>query len=96
VEAFYADEIDSNILLALKDAPFNKRNVQLVPAAGSCADCSKRTGHNKLLLGDDLGRQGDTTLGDSEQAAIEDGVVAYENLLLKLADVPTPAGPTQK
>jgi ParB family chromosome partitioning protein len=51
--------IDSNILLVLKDAPFNKRDPELVPAAGSCADCPKRTGHNKLLFGDDLGRQGD-------------------------------------
>ncbi len=51
--------IDSNILLVLKDAPFNKRDAQLVPVAGSCADCPKRTGHNKLLFGDDLGRQGD-------------------------------------
>jgi ParB family chromosome partitioning protein len=51
--------IDANILLVLKDAPFNKRDPQLVPAAGSCADCPKRTGHNKLLFGDDLGRQGD-------------------------------------
>lgn len=51
--------IDSNILLVLKDAPFNKRDAQLVPAAGSCADCPKRTGHNKLLFADDLGRQGD-------------------------------------
>jgi ParB family chromosome partitioning protein len=51
--------IDSNILLLLKDAPFNKRDAQLVAAAGSCADCPKRTGHNKLLFGDDLGRQGD-------------------------------------
>ncbi len=30
-----------------------------MPAAGSCAECPKRTGHNKLLFGDDLGRQGD-------------------------------------
>jgi ParB family chromosome partitioning protein len=51
--------IDSNILLLLKDAPFNKRDAQLIAAAGSCADCPKRTGHNKLLFGDDLGRQGD-------------------------------------
>jgi ParB family chromosome partitioning protein len=51
--------LDSNILLVLKDAPFNKRDAQLVPTAGSCADCPKRTGHNKLLFGDDLGRQGD-------------------------------------
>jgi ParB family chromosome partitioning protein len=51
--------IDSNILLVLKDAPFNKRDAQLIPTVGSCADCPKRTGHNKLLFGDDLGRQGD-------------------------------------
>lgn len=35
-------------------------------------------------------------LGEAEQAAVEDGVAAYENLLSRLADVPTPAGPTQK
>ena len=51
--------IESNVLLVLKDAPFDKRDAQLLPAAGSCADCPKRTGHNKLLFGDDLGRQGD-------------------------------------
>jgi ParB family chromosome partitioning protein len=51
--------IDSNILLGLKDAPFNKRDAQLVPAAGTCADCPKRTGHNRLLFSDDLGKQGD-------------------------------------
>ena len=51
--------IATNVLLILKDAPFNKRDAQLVPTAGSCADCPKRTGHNKLLFGDDLGRQGD-------------------------------------
>ncbi len=42
--------IEQNILLILKDAPFNKRDAQLVPAAGSCVDCPKRTGHNKLLF----------------------------------------------
>jgi ParB family chromosome partitioning protein len=51
--------IDSNVLLVLKDAPFDKRDAQLVPTARSCADCPKRTGHNKLLFGEDLGRQGD-------------------------------------
>jgi ParB family chromosome partitioning protein len=61
--------IDSNILLVLKDAPFNKRDAQLVPAAGSCADCPKRTGHNKLLFGDDLGRQGDRCTDPSCYAA---------------------------
>jgi ParB family chromosome partitioning protein len=42
--------IEQNILLILKDAPFDKRDAQLVPAAGSCVDCPKRTGHNKLLF----------------------------------------------
>jgi ParB family chromosome partitioning protein len=51
--------IENNILLVLKDAPFDKRDAQLVPAAGSCGECPKRTGHNKLLFGDDLGKQGD-------------------------------------
>ncbi|HEV2486059.1 MAG TPA: ParB/RepB/Spo0J family partition protein [Terracidiphilus sp.] len=51
--------IETNVLLVLKDAPFDKRDAELVPTAGSCADCPKRTGHNKLLFGDDLGRQGD-------------------------------------
>lgn len=51
--------IDTNVLLLLKDAPFNKRDALLVAIAGSCADCPKRTGHNKLLFSDDLGRHGD-------------------------------------
>lgn len=35
-------------------------------------------------------------LGEAEEAAVEDGVADYEKLLLKLADIPTPAGPTQR
>jgi ParB family chromosome partitioning protein len=44
--------IEHNVLLLLKLAPFNKRDAQLVPAAGSCVECPKRTGHNKLLFAD--------------------------------------------
>lgn len=44
--------IEQNVMLILKDAPFSKRDAQLVPAAGSCLDCPKRTGHNKLLFAD--------------------------------------------
>lgn len=44
--------IEHNVLLLLKEAPFSKRDAQLVPAAGSCIDCPKRTGHNKLLFAD--------------------------------------------
>jgi ParB family transcriptional regulator, chromosome partitioning protein len=44
--------IDTNIVLALKEAPFDKKDLELVPAAGSCVNCSKRTGHNRLLFSD--------------------------------------------
>lgn len=42
--------IQSNILLELAAAPFNKNDAELVPQAGSCTDCPKRTGFNSLLF----------------------------------------------
>ncbi|MGA2051661.1 MAG: ParB/RepB/Spo0J family partition protein [Terracidiphilus sp.] len=42
--------IEQNVMLILKDAPFDRKDAQLVPAAGSCVDCPKRTGHNSLLF----------------------------------------------
>src|SRR5277367_2164471 len=62
--------IDSNILLVLKDAPFDKRDGHLVPAAGSCVDCPKRTGHNKLLFSD-LGKQDACTDPTCYQSKVE-------------------------
>ena len=44
--------IESNILLQLASAPFDKQDDTLVPEAGSCANCPKRTGFNKLLFPD--------------------------------------------
>src|SRR5436190_22345328 len=44
--------IESNILLQLASVPFDKQDETLVPAAGSCANCPKRTGFNKLLFAD--------------------------------------------
>src|SRR5437016_2324000 len=44
--------IESNILLQLASAPFDKQNQTLVPQAGSCTNCPKRTGFNKLLFAD--------------------------------------------
>ena len=35
-------------------------------------------------------------MADAELSAVEDGLTAYEKLLAKLADVPTPAGPTPR
>jgi ParB family chromosome partitioning protein len=42
--------IEHNILLELATAPFSKDDATLVPDAGSCVECSKRTGHNTLLF----------------------------------------------
>jgi ParB family chromosome partitioning protein len=44
--------IESNILLELAAAPFSKSDEALVPEAGSCAACPKRTGFNALLFSD--------------------------------------------
>jgi ParB family chromosome partitioning protein len=44
--------IEHNILLELATAPFSKEDAQLVPEAGSCVNCPKRTGHNTLLFAD--------------------------------------------
>jgi hypothetical protein len=37
-----------------------------------------------------------SALTEDERAAVEDGQEAYDKLLAKLADVPTPAGPTPR
>jgi ParB family chromosome partitioning protein len=57
-------------LLLLKDAPFDKRDPHLVAIAGSCVDCPKRTGHNKLLFSD-LGKQDACTDPSCYQAKLE-------------------------
>jgi ParB family chromosome partitioning protein len=48
--------IEQNVLLFLKDAPFDRRDAHLVVIAGSCVDCPKRTGHNKLLFSTSVNR----------------------------------------
>lgn len=42
--------IESNLLLDLRTAPFDQSDAGLVPDAGSCHDCAKRTGANSLLF----------------------------------------------
>ena len=49
--------------MLLKDAPFDKRNAELVPALGSCVDCPRRTDHNKLLFADLGKKEACTDLG---------------------------------
>lgn len=43
---------EQNILLSLDSIPFDKNDSTLVPEAGSCAECPKRTGFNALLFGE--------------------------------------------
>ena len=42
--------IAQNIYLRLNSVPFSKEDEALVPEAGSCANCAKRTGFNTLLF----------------------------------------------
>src|SRR5579863_7866410 len=42
--------IAQNVYLSLKSIPFSKDDETLVPEAGSCANCPKRTGFNTLLF----------------------------------------------
>jgi ParB family transcriptional regulator, chromosome partitioning protein len=44
--------IEMNVLLQLASAAFDKQDEKLVSAAGSCVNCPKRTGFNKLLFAD--------------------------------------------
>ncbi len=42
--------ITQNVYLSLKSVPFSKDDETLVPEAGSCSNCAKRTGFNALLF----------------------------------------------
>jgi ParB family transcriptional regulator, chromosome partitioning protein len=44
--------IEHQPMLILKLAPFSRKDATLVPAAGSCLDCPKWTGHNRFLFAD--------------------------------------------
>jgi len=46
------DELQNRVYWSLKDAAFPTDNPDLVPAAGSCVECPKRTGANPLLFPD--------------------------------------------
>ncbi|BEP93262.1 hypothetical protein GmRootA79_16460 [Acidovorax sp. A79] len=44
--------LQQNVMLRLDTAPFNITTIDLVPAAGSCKECPKRTGANPDLFAD--------------------------------------------
>lgn len=72
------------------------------PHRMACAKCSfyipKNTTRALLLEGKaNLSRmRQEIPLQESELAAVEDGVAAFEKLLTQLADLPTPSGPTPR
>ena len=72
------------------------------PHRMACAKCSfyvpKNSTRSLMLEGKSnlLRMRQEIPLKDTELAAIDDGVVAFEKLLAQLADVPTPAGPTPR
>lgn len=47
-----ADHVQRRYMLRLHDASFPKHDAQLVPAAGPCSTCPKRTGNSPDLFGD--------------------------------------------
>ena len=72
------------------------------PHRMACAKCSfylpKDSTKAQLLeaKANRLRLRQDIPLAAAELSAVEDGLTAYEQLLAKLADVPTPAGPTPR
>lgn len=47
-----SDWLRQNVMLRLADAPFKTKDATLLPAAGACVDCPKRTGANPELFTD--------------------------------------------
>jgi integrase len=72
------------------------------PHRMACAKCSfyrpKGSTEAQLLEGRNnlLRMRQEIPLGEAELAAVEDGITAMEKLIVQLADVPTPAGPTPR
>jgi ParB family chromosome partitioning protein len=87
--------VESNILLILKLAPLDKRDAQLVPAAGSCVECPKRTGHNKLLFSD-MGEQDACTAPACYQGKVDAHVAKTIAAKPNLVQISTAYGQQQE
>ena len=87
--------IEPNVLLFLKDAPFDKRDAHLVAVAGSCVDCPKRTGHNKLLFSD-LGKQDACTDPSCYQAKVSVHIAKQIAAKPQLVQISTAYGKQQE
>jgi len=87
--------IEQNVLLFLKEAPFDKRDAHLVAIAGSCVDCPKRTGHNKLLFSD-FGKQDACTDPSCYQAKVSEHVAKQIAAKPELVQISTAYGKQQE
>jgi ParB family transcriptional regulator, chromosome partitioning protein len=87
--------VEQNVLLFLKDAPFDKRDAHLVAIGGSCVDCPKRTGHNKLLFSD-LGKQDACTDPSCYQAKVGAHVAKQIAAKPQLVQISTAYGKQQE
>ncbi len=85
--------IESNILLQLASAPFDKQDETLVPEAGSWANCPKRTGFNKLLLPDV--RKDSCTSPDCFQSLLHGSVDVGPETVGRSAGISTHVGEKQ-
>ena len=83
--------IESNVLLVLKLAPFDKSDAQLVPAASSCVECPLRTGHNKLLFSE-LGKLDACTDPSCYQAKVDAHIAKTIAAKPKLVQISTAYG----
>jgi ParB family chromosome partitioning protein len=87
--------IEHNILLELADVPFSKEDAALVPEAGSCVECSKRTGRNALLFAG-LAAQHDSCSDPKCWAAkVEEHVRRTITAKPKLVQISTAYGPAK-
>ena len=56
--------VAQNVTLKLDKAPFPTDNAELLPAAGACTNCPKRTGANQELFADLVAEQGEDVCTD--------------------------------
>jgi ParB family chromosome partitioning protein len=77
--------IQSNLYLSLADAPFDREDQTLNPAAGACNTCPRRSGHNTSLFCDVQGDQClDSTCYHSKVEAFLDREIAAHPGLVQI------------
>jgi ParB family chromosome partitioning protein len=77
--------IQANLYLSLADAPFDREDPTLNPAAGACVTCPRRSGHNTSLFCDVQGDQClDATCYHSKVEAFLDREIATHPGLIQI------------